>query len=232
MEFFQCHAENRVCGNAGKQIVFPALLLDHPGSLHGVHPDPLVELLAVAAPLHSVHHDVLGGHKGQLPEHMLMDHLGVHHQAVSHVVVQVQNAVHCQERLGHADALVGGVIQGALEPLGSHGHGGVQGVSNDIPGQRGNALAAHGVALIGHGGRADLVLLKGFLHLFQVLQQADIVGELGSALSNAGEDVQHLAVQLPGIGLAGNGKASLVPHLLGDLPVQFPALFVVALKQL
>ena len=207
-------------------------LLHDPGGLHRMHPDSLVKFLTVAATLYRVHHDVLRSHKGQLPKHVLTDHLGIYHQAVSHIVIQIQNAVHCQESFRNADALIGRIVQCALEPLSSHSHGGVDRVGNDIPGQGSDALAAHGIALIRHSGRTDLAFLKRLFHFLQMLQQPDIVGELGGALGNAGKDVQHLAVQLPGISLARDGETLFISHLLGDLPIQFPALFVVALKQL
>ena len=142
-----------------------------------------MELLTVAACLYRVHHDVLSSHEGQLCHQMLLDDLRIYHQAVHHVQAQIQDAVDGEEALRNGETLVGGVIQGTLKPLGCGGDGRVQGIHHHIAGQGSDALAAHGVSLICHGGGTDLVLLKGLLHLFQMLKQTDIVGELVGALA-------------------------------------------------
>ena len=191
-----------------------------------------MELLPVAAPDHRVHHDVLAGHEGQLLQHVLLNDLGVDHQAGGHVAVDVQDGVHRQEGLGDGDALVGGVVQGALKPLGGGGDGGVARVHDDVPGQGADALAAHGVALIGHGGGPDLVLLKGLLHLLQVAQQAHVGGKLAGGLGDAGQDGQDAVVHLPGVGLAAHRHHAVKAHLRGDFPLQLLHLLVVAVKQL
>ena len=184
-----------------------------------------MEGLAVAAGLHRVHEDVLAGHEGQLLHNVLLDDLLVDHQARGHVFIEVQDGIHRQEGLADGDALVGRVVQGALEPLQGGGHGGVHAVGNDVAGQGADALAAHGVALIRHGGGTHLMGLEGLFDLLHVAQQAQVGGKLVGRLSR---------VCLAGIGLAGD-RLDLVrikAHLCGNLPVQFPDLVPVAAKQL
>ena len=83
---------------------------------------------------------------------MLFNDLGIYHQAVHHVQVQVQDAVHCQKAFRHRQSLVGGVVQGSLKPLGGRHQHGIHHIAHHIVGQGGNALAAHGIPLIRHGG--------------------------------------------------------------------------------
>ena len=54
------------------------------------------------------------------------DDLRVDDQPVGDVQQDVQDGVSSQEALGHRNALVGGVVQRALKPLGTGGDGGVQ----------------------------------------------------------------------------------------------------------
>ena len=192
----------------------------------------LVQLLPVAALFHGLHHDVLAGHEGQLGHHAAAHHLGIHHQTVADVQQNVQNGIGRQEALGHGHALVGGVIQRALEPLGAGGEGRVQHVHHQIAGQGADALTPHGVALVRHGGGTDLVLLKGLFHLLEVGQQTDIGGHLHGALGNAGQGAQHLIIHLAAVGLAADGHHLVKAHLGGDVRLHGLDLLLVALKQL
>ena len=56
-----------------------------------------MQLLPVAAQLDGVHHNIFGSHEGQFLAQMLLDDLGIDHQPVHHVDVQVQDGVHSQE---------------------------------------------------------------------------------------------------------------------------------------
>ena len=191
-----------------------------------------MQLLAVTSFFHRIHHDVLRRHERQLAHQMLLNHLRIYHQAVHHVQAQIKNAVDGKEALGNAQALVGGIVQGSLKPLGSGGNRRVEGVRNHVAGQRGDPLAAHGISLIGHGGGTDLALFKRLLHLLQVLQQADVIGHLGGACRDAGEHIQHSGVYLSGVGLAGYRIAGGKAHLLRDHGIQSVHLIHVAVKQL
>ena len=163
---------------------------------------------------------------------MLFNDLGVDHQVGGHVLIEVQNGVGGQESLRHGDALVGRVVQGALKPLQAGGHGRVEPVGDDVPGQGADALASHGIALVGHGGGADLVLLKGLLHLLKGLEDAQVVGELAGGLGHPGQRGEHIGVGLPGIGLAADGHALGKAHLLCHQAIQLAHLRLVPFEQL
>ena len=125
-----------------------------------------MHFLTVAACFHRIHHDVLGCHEGQLGAEVFLHNLRIYHQTVYHVEAQIQDAVDGKEALSDAQPLVGGVVQCPLKPLGGGGDGRIQGVDHDVAGQGCDPLAAHGVALVCHGGGTDLVFLKGLFHLF------------------------------------------------------------------
>ena len=191
-----------------------------------------MQLLPVAAPLDTLHHQVFGGHKGQIfPDGTVYDLL-VDVETVGDVLGQSQHGIGTQEALRQGNPPVGGVVQSPLQPLGGGGHGGIQGIGHEIPGQRADPLTAHGVALIGHGRGADLILFKGFFHLPVVLQQPDVVGHAIAALGDGGQHIEDAAVQLPGIGLAADGKALVKAEVGGDHPVHLVDFGGVAVKKL
>ena len=66
-----------------------------------------MEFLTVASCLYRVHHNILCGHKGKLRHQVLFNDLGIYHQAVHHVQVQVQDTVHCQKTFRYGKSLVG-----------------------------------------------------------------------------------------------------------------------------
>jgi len=194
----------------------------------------LVELLTVAALLHGLHHDVLAGHEGQLGHQAAAHDLRVDHDAVGDVEHDVQDGVGGEEALSHGNALVGAVVQRALEPLRAGGEAGVEHIHHQVAAQSADALAAHGVALVGHGGGTDLVLLKRLFHLLEVGQQAQVGGELHAALADAGQCVEDEGVHLAAVGLAGHRDDGLAveAHLLGDGSIHGADLVGVALEQL
>ena len=193
----------------------------------------LVQLLTVAALFHSLHHDVLAGHEGQLGHQAAAHHLGVHHQTIGDVEHDVQDGVSGKEALGHSHALVGAVVQRALKPLGAGGKAGVQHIHHQVAGKGADALAAHGVALVGHSGGTDLVLLKGLLHLLEVCQQAQVGGKLHAALANTGQCVQDKSIHLAAVGLAGHRYNGLgvKAHLLCNGSIHGTDLVGIALEQ-
>ena len=193
-----------------------------------------MQLLTVAALFHSLHHDVLAGHKGQLGHQAAAHHLGVHHQTIRDVEHDVQDGVSGKEALSHSHALVGAVVQRALKPLGAGGKAGVQHIHHQVAGKGADALAAHGVALIGHGRGTDLVLLKGFLHLLEVCQQAQVGGKLHAALTNTCQRVQDKGIHLAAVSLAGHRHNGLgvKTHLLCNGSIHGADLVGIALEQL
>ena len=194
----------------------------------------LVQLLTVAALFHSLHHDVLAGHEGQLGHQAAAHHLGVHHQTIGDVEHDVQDGIGGKEALGHSHALVGAVVQRALKPLGTGGKAGVQHIHHQVAGKGADALAAHGVALVGHRRGTDLVLLKGLLHLLEVCQQAQVGGKLHAALTNPCQCVQDKGIHLAAVGLARHRHNGLgvKAHLLCNGSIHSADLVGIALEQL
>ena len=123
-----------------------------------------MQLLTVSALLHRIHHDVFRSHKRQFAHQALLNDLGIYHKAVHYIQAQIQDAVHSQEAFRYAEAFIGRIIQGSFEPLGRRGNGGIKRIRNHISGKGGDTFAAHGVSLIGHGGRTDLALFKRLFH--------------------------------------------------------------------
>ena len=115
LDFFAGQAERGVSLDAGNHVVRLALLLDNGSGGHGVLAQTLVQLLTVAALFHSLHHDVLAGHEGQLCHQTAAHHLGIHHDTVGDVEHDVQDSVGGKEALSHGDTLVGAVVQRALK---------------------------------------------------------------------------------------------------------------------
>ena len=75
------------------------------------------------------------------------------------------------------------------------------------------------------------MLLEGFLHLLEVLQQSHVPGKLPGALGDAGQQRQGLAVDLAGVGLAADGQRCVKAHALCNIDVQGLDLVLVPLKE-
>ena len=147
------------------------------------------------------------------------------------VDVNVENAVHREERLRNGNALVRRIVQRAFEPLRARGESGIQRIGDDVTRQRAHPFAAHGVALIRHCGRADLILFKGFFHFLEGLQNPQIVCEFIRALRDTAEHGKEISVHFAGIRLSRNGNAAGKSHIFGDQAFQLFDLFFVAVEK-
>ena len=166
-DFLTAQREDRVGRDAVNEVVCSALKLDAPRRRVGMDTQRFVQLLAVAAAFDALHHDVLGRHEGELFHHTARHDAVIDNEPLRNVDIDVQNGVYGQKSLGYRDALIRAVVKRALEPLGTGRHGRVEAVGDHIARQRREALAAHGVSLVGHGARADLVRLERLLHLLE-----------------------------------------------------------------
>ena len=187
--------------------------------------------LPVASALDRLHQDVFGGHEGQFGAKPRFHHFRIDHQSVGHIDVKVEHRVHAQEGLGNGNAAVGTVIQRPLHPLGGGGNGRVGHFGDHRAGQRAYALATHGVAFIGHGRRADLILFKRFFHLFERLKNPQIAGEFIGALGNTGKHIHHPRVKFPGIGLPADRNHPVKAEFFGNIPFDPVNFFAVTRKQ-
>ena len=100
-----------------------------------------------------------------------------------------------------------------------------------MPRQRADALAAHGVALVGHGRGADLALGEGLVELLLVGHEAQVRRHFCGALGYAGEDVQEEGIYLPRIGLARYWQDPRKAHVRGDAPLELVGLFRVPTEE-
>ena len=194
--------------------------------------DDLVQRLPVAATAHALHEQVLRRKEGQIVGDGARDDALIHAQAARHLRHCTQRRVAGKERLREGDAAVGRIVQRTLEPLHGGGHGRVDGVGHQIAAERADALAPHGIALVGHGGRADLAFAEGFLHLPVVLEQADIGRKAVRALRDGGERRKDAAVELARIRLPAHGVAAVKAERGGEAAVHLIHLSPVAPEQL
>ena len=116
--------------------------------------------------------------------------------------------------------------------MGRSGDGRIQCVHHHIAGEGGDSLRAHRVSLIGHGRRTNLFGLKGLLDLLQMLQKTNVTGKLRSGLRDAGQYIQHAAIDLTRVGLTGYSIDAGISHLLSDLTIQRSNLLMISLKEL
>ena len=224
--------EHRILLQQLEQLVVGSFLLDPPRGLHRMLADPLVQILAVAAGLDAFHDDVLGRHEREFLAQPFLDDLRPDLEAAGDIDQGGQDDVGRQEGLGNAQAPVGGIVKRAFKPLGRMSIGGVVDQRDDIAGERTNAFAAHRVALVGHGARADLVLLERFLDLLEMAEQTDIVAHLRGRLGDAGEDRQDEVVELARVGLAAHRHGTGEAHHLRHPGIERLDLGMVAVKQL
>ncbi len=167
--------------------------------------DAFVQFLPVAAGLDRFHEDFLGGHEGEFGGKVFGDDFGVDDKSRRHVVAEFQNRVGGEKRLRQRQPAVGGIVKGALKPLGGMGQVAVLRQADKETRQRAYAFRSHGIALIRHGGGADLLFFKRFLDFPAVGEEADVGGEFGGAFADAGEDGKDLRIEFAGIGLSGDG---------------------------
>src|SRR2546425_360521 len=112
-----------------------------------------------------------GGGEGHPPPSPPGDHGLPHFEPRRDVGREHEDPVRREKGLGEDDAPVGAVVERAFEPLTG---GGVPGVALELDheaAQTRHPLGPHRVALVGHGGGADLLALERLQHLAFVLQQ-------------------------------------------------------------
>eukprot|EP00123_Amoebidium_parasiticum_P016962 comp23659_c0_seq1/m.40437 comp23659_c0_seq1/g.40437 ORF comp23659_c0_seq1/g.40437 comp23659_c0_seq1/m.40437 type:complete len:308 (+) comp23659_c0_seq1:179-1102(+) len=214
------------------QIVLPALHLDHLCSLMRQHTDLLVALLAITTGLDHSHDDVLSSHKRQLLTDALLNHLGIDDQTLAHVLQGVEADVGSKEGLRQGNAPDGTVVKGALHPLHGRSLRGIGYKCHQVPGQTADALRAHGVALVGHSRRADLILLEGLLNLLEGRKQADVGGNLMHGGTQAAQHRQDVVVDLAAVGLPSDDVGTLKPGHLRHQTVKLLNLVMITVEQL
>ena len=163
---------------------------------------------------------------------MRLDHLRPHDQSGGDVQRDGEDDVRGQEGLGEHDSPNGAVVERAFEPLAGVRLRQVVGESHHVARERADSFAAHGVAFVGHGGGADLVLAERFLHLLQVGEETDVARHLVERRGDAGERGEDVVVGLARVGLSAHGDGLLEAHQLAHAAVQRHHLLLVAVEQL
>ena len=200
--------------------------------LHRALTDDLVKILTAGAALDALHHQILGRDKGKIFAHRLFDNGRVDDDTGGDLLHEAQYRIGTEEALGQADTAVGGIVERALHPLDGDRHRRVERVRHQIAGERAYALAHHRVALIGHGGGADLRFAERLKELAVVLQKAHIGREFMRGLRDRGQGVENTAVHLAGIGLTLYVEDLVKAESVRDTAVELGDLFAVALEQL
>ena len=119
--------------------------------IHIYSADDLVQLLAVAAALDGLHHDVLGRHERKLCHEVLADNLRIYHETINDVQVEVEDTIDGEEALRYGQTLVCGVIEGTLEPLCRGYQHWIHEIGDHVVSEGGDTLGTHRVSLICHG---------------------------------------------------------------------------------
>ena len=139
-------------------------------------------------------------------------------------------SVSAEEALGKSDTPDGGVVERTLKPLRSIG---LLGITTEVPqlaAERAETLTPHGVTLVSHGRRANLVSLERLLELLEHGKMPDVATDtLGSATERT-ESVQNVNIDLARVGLRSADLGLVEAGLLGDELVELLDESVVTLE--
>ena len=148
----------------------------------------------------------------------------------THFTYQHGASISAEEALGKSDTPDSRVIERTLKPLRSIG---LLGVTTEVPQlatKRAKTLTPHGVTLVGHGRRTDLVSLEGLLDLLEHGKMSDVTTNALSGATERAKGVQDIDIDLTGVSL-GSGDLGLVEaSLLGDELVKLLDKSVVTLE--
>jgi hypothetical protein len=139
-------------------------------------------------------------------------------------------SISAEEALGKSDTPDGRVVERALEPLRSISLLSVTTKVPQLATKRAKTLAPHGVTLVGHGGRSDLVSLERLLDLLEHGKMSDVATNALSSATERAESVENVHIDLAGVGLGSADLGLVEAGLLGDELVELLDKSVVALE--
>ena len=189
-------AAHDVRGRSNTLALVVALLEDHA--------DPLVQQLSIATPPDRFHEQPLAGQERKLALEVPSDRARLDLEPARDVVIEDEEGVHGQEQLGKGDPLVRRVVERPLEPLGRGGEIEIAGELDRQPRQPGHPLGPHGIPLVWHRGGADLPGRERLQDLPRVLEEAQVVAELGRRHRHSPQRRRPRRVHLARVGLAGH----------------------------
>jgi len=151
---------------------------------------------------------------------------------IAHVYSTHQHdaSISAEEALGKSDTPDGRVVKRALKPL--------RGVSllcittkvPQLAAERAQTLTPHGVALVSHGRRANLVSLERLLKLLEHSKMSDVTTDALSSATEGTKSVQDVNVDLARVGLGSADLGLVEAGLLGDELIELLDESVVALE--
>ena len=191
-----------------------------------------MDLLTVAATLHRLHHQVFCRNERQIFSDGFLNDLLIDPKPIGHILRKAKNCITAKEAFRERNAAVCRIVQRSFQPLRRCGHRCVHGIRHQVACKGADPLAAHGITLVGHGRRTDLILLKGFFYLTVVLQKPDVVCHAVAALCHRGKRVQDTTIHFAGIGLTCHVKAFVKAEICCDHAVHLVDFRCIAFKQI
>lgn len=139
-------------------------------------------------------------------------------------------SISAEEALRKSDTPDGRIVKRALKPLRSVGLLSIATKVSQLAAERAETLTPHGVALVSHGRRANLVSLERLLELLKHGKMPDVAADtLGSATERT-ESVQNVNIDLARVGLGSADLGLVEAGLLSDKLVELLDETVVALE--
>jgi hypothetical protein len=139
-------------------------------------------------------------------------------------------SISTKEALRKSDTPNGRVVERTLQPLRGIGLLSVATKVSQLTTKRAETLAPHGVTLVGHGGRTDLVSLERLLDLLEHGKVSDVTTNALSSATERAESVQNIDIDLAGVSLGSADLGLVEASLLGDELVELLDESVVALE--
>jgi hypothetical protein len=139
-------------------------------------------------------------------------------------------SVSAKEALRESDTPDGRIIKRAFKPLRSIGLLCIATKVPQLTTKRAETLTPHGVALVSHGGRTNLVSLERLLKLLEHSKMPDVATDtLGSATERA-KSVKNVNIDLARVSLRSANLSLVEAGLLGDELIELLDESVVALE--
>lgn len=100
-----------------------------------------------------------------------------------------------------------------------------------MPRKRADSFASHRVSLVRHRRASNLVLFKGFFHLFEIRQQSDIRSYLVRCRSERRQGLQDVYIDLPRVCLASNRVSIFESVQFSDESIELFDFIVISFEQ-